>query len=124
MKTTDFAINRVFSLIKASAITSPVYKLSKPTDTVNSEYIVLNALPISEGVLQKCRVNVNYHVKDLKPGIPDLGKLETGTAQLMTTLQEVPEKGIIIDFESQEYHCEPQLNEHFSNIRLSVKIIN
>ena len=124
MKTTDFAINEVYRLISASTIETPVYKLTKPSKKKESQYIVLNALPISDGVLQKCRVNVNYHVKDLASGIPDMATLETGTASLMGLLQDVPAKGIIIDFESQEYFRESQLEEHYSNIRLSVKIIN
>lgn len=124
MKTTDFAINRVFGLIKDSDLTQPVYKLVKPDNKSHAEYIVINSLPISEGVLQKCHVNVNYHVKDKTTGIPDLRKLETGTASLMTLLEDVPATGIIINFESQEYFREDELNEHYSNIRLSVKIVN
>lgn len=124
MKTTDFAINRVYSLIKASELTQPLYRLVKPDKKNHVEYIVINALPISEGVLQKCRVNVNYHVKDHSSGIPDLKKLEAGTATLMGILEDVPATGIIVNFESQEYFREDELNEHYSNIRLSVKIVN
>lgn len=125
MKTTDFAINEVYSILtEAAGFETTVYKLTKPSKKKESQYIVLNALPITSGVLQKCRVNVNYHVKDLTSGIPDMATLETGTATLMGLLQDVPAKGIIIDFESQEYFCESQLEEHYSNIRLSVKIIN
>lgn len=123
MKTTDFAINKIYSLLSGAVIV-PVHKLTKPTKEADPEYIVVNALPISEGVLQKCHVNVNYHVKDKAPGIPDVEKLESGTATLMNILQTVSETGILIDFESQEYHRESPLNEHYSNIRLSVKIIN
>ena len=124
MKTTDAAINRVFSLIKASAIKLPVYKLTKPTDVSASEYIVINALPISAGVMQKCTVNVNYHVKNLKSGMPDLSKLETVTASLMSLLQEDSGQRILIDFESQEYFREDEIGGHYSNIRLKVKIVN
>lgn len=124
MKTTDFAINKVFSLIKASSFGKPVYKLTKPSKTSVTEYVALNALPIGPGTLQKCYVNVNYHVKDLSSGMPDFAKLEAGTATLMTFLESVTESGILIDFEQQEYFREDALGEHYSNIRLSVKIIN
>lgn len=125
MKTTDFAIDKVYSILAAeTGVQTPAYKLTKPSKNTDSEYIVINALPISDGVLQKCRVNVNLHVKDLASGIPNMQTLETGTASLMTLLQEVTENGIIIDFESQEYFRESQLGEHYSNIRLSIKIIN
>lgn len=124
MKTTDFAINEVYRLISGSAITTPVYKLTKPTKKKDSGYIVLNALPITPGVMQKCYVNVNYHVKDLSPGMADTSALQTGTIALMSLLENVPAKGIIIEFESQQYYSESQLEEHYSNIKLSVKIIN
>lgn len=124
MKTTDAAINEVYRLISVSSVETPVYKMTKPSRKVDTEYIVLNALSITSGVLQKCYVNVNLHVKDLSPGMADMVKLQDGTSALMTLLQDVPAKGIIIDFEMQEYHRESQLEEHYSNIRLSVKIIN
>jgi len=124
MKTTDFAIQRVFSLIKDSEITLPVYKLTKPDKKSHLQYIVINALPISEGVLQRCYVNVNLHVRNLTSGMPDLKKLEEGTAVLMALLEDVPATGIIINFEQQAYLREDSLNEHYSNIRLSVKIVN
>lgn len=124
MKATDFAINEVYRLISGSAIATPVYKLTKPSKKKDTEYIVLNALPISSGILQKCYVNVNYHVKDFSPGMADMVTLQDGTKALMDLLENVPAKGIIIDFESQEYFKETQLEEHYSNIRLSVKIIN
>lgn len=125
MKTTDTAINQVHAILTGSGgVSVPVYKLSKPTGKKESEYIVLNALPITHGVLQKCRVNVNYHCADLKPGIPDMEKLEDMTSDLMALLTIVSTTAILIDFESQEYHRESQLNEHYSNIRLIVKIIN
>lgn len=124
MKTTDYALQKVYSLIKASEFQKPTYKLTKPSKKSHAEYIVLNALPIGPGVLQKCYVNVNYHVKDLSSGMPDLAKLEAGTTTLMTFLEEVTETAILIDFESQEYFREEALGEHYSNIRLSVKILN
>lgn len=122
MKTTDLAINKVFSKVKP-AFLIPVYKYEKPTSKTDTEYIVINSLPINSDVMQKCRVNVNYHVKDKTPGILNEEKLVSATAAIMAVI-EVAEKGWIIEFESQEYHGEPQLNEHYSNIRLSVKIIN
>jgi len=124
MKPTDFAIDEVYRLINGSVITTPVYQQTKPTKKKDAEYIVLNASSISTGVMQKCYVNVNLHVKDLSPGMADMDKLKSGTNALMTLLQDVPAKGIIIEFDGQEYHRESQLEEHYSNIRLSVKIIN
>jgi len=122
MKTTDVAIDKVYLLLKGKI--DNVYKLRKPTKSSHTNYVVINSLPISSGVLQKCYVNVNYHVKDLISGLADMKTLRTGTDLLMTNLQLYQEKGMIIEFENQQYFSESQLDEHYSNIRLSVKIIN
>lgn len=122
MKTTDTAISSVYTLL--SGMNKPLYKLEKPAKNVHTEYIVVNSLPINSGVLQKCYVNVNYHVKDLSPGIPNMTLLESATASLMVILTSNSSSGILIDFESQEYIKEESLNEHYSNIKVSVKIIN
>jgi hypothetical protein len=42
----------------------------------------------------------------------------------MALLTEVSDIGILIDFESQEYIQEKELGEHYSNIRLFIKIIS
>lgn len=125
MKTTDFAINQVYSILTGTGgVEIPVYKLLKPTKEAESEYIVINSLPIGYGVMQMVVVNVNYHVDDLAPGIPDMATLETGTETLMGLLATVHETGILIDFENQEYIPEPGIDETYSNIRLKVKIVN
>jgi len=123
MKTSDHAIDKVYDILNA-ATGIGIFKLTKPSKRTDSEYIVINSLPMGPGVLQKCPVNVNYYVSDMQPGTPDLDKLETGTEQFMTVLEDVSETGLHIDFESQEYFREPGQDKHYSNIRLSVKLIN
>jgi hypothetical protein len=126
MKTTDYAVNYVYSILKEhdSGIDYPVYKYRKPTQSTHTAYIVINALPISAGVLQTTRVNVNFHCADTFDGVPDTVTLEEATSDLMALLTEVSDIGILIDFESQEYIQEKELNEHYSNIRLFIKIIS
>ena len=125
MKTTDVAIDYVYGLITGStAIDVPVFKLVKPTLQKLNEYIVINSLGINSGVMQKTYVNVNYHVADKAPGIPDTEKLVEVTHELMALLESVSTNGLLIDFESQEYHSEAQIKEHYSNIRLNIKLIN
>lgn len=123
MKTTDIAINKVYSILKTGNV-KPLFKWLKPTNKKAPEYTVINALPVGDGVIQKCRVNVNFHAKDLNAGIPDIETLETATATIMGLVQEVAQRDIVIEFESQQYIKEPQLEEHYSNIRLSVKMLN
>lgn len=129
MKTQDTAVNAVYAILKGdSGVTPPVYKYTKPTYTTPSAFYVLNALPITNGVMQQVYVNVNYYAKDIGDGIPDIVALQDATSAVMTLLQEADGDllgtGYLIDFESQEYHREPDINYHYSNIRLSVKLVN
>jgi hypothetical protein len=127
MKTQDTAINYIYGLMTDSGATHDVdrvFKWLKPAKEKLSEYIVINALPVTSGVLQLVRVNVNFFCKDAYDGVPDTERLEAVTADLLTDLEQVDGDDIMIDFESQEYIREPQTGFHFSNIRLNVKMIN
>jgi len=125
MKTQDTAVNYVHDILMGTeGLGLPVYKYTKPTTITPDEFLVINALPISAGVLQMVVVNVNYYVRDKQPSLPDIEKLECKTADIMTLLQEVSVIGIMIDFESQEYHRETSIDYHYSNVRLKVKLIN
>jgi hypothetical protein len=131
MKTQDTAINYIYTILTDSdGVQVPVYKYTKPTNVTPDEFVVLNALPISAGVMQRVIVNVNYYCANIDPanGLPDIETLECRTASLMTLLQEVTavsdSVGYHIDFESQEYHREATINMHYSNVRLNIKLFN
>ena len=126
-KTTDYIIGIVYSLL--GSITVPKYLKTKPTKSTADEYVVINSLPINANVMQKCYVNVNYHVKDIDGGTsigltPDDTKLAAGTALALAALKKVTTTAYLIDFESQETIREEQLGEHYSNLRFSFKNIN
>jgi len=129
MKTQDIAVNAVVNLIMDQDWGIWVYKYTLPTFNTTSfpmpdEFIVVNALPISAGIMQSCRVNVNFYVKDKAAGIPDIDRMEEVTGWITDLLDEVDATLMMIDFESQEYHREHQLSMHFSNVRIHVKLIN
>ena len=125
MKTQDTAVNYVYEILMGTeGLGLPAYKYTKPTVVTPDEFLVINALPITAGILQMVVVNVNYYVKDKLSSLPDIEKLECKTADIMTLLQEVSVIGIMIDFESQEYHRETSIDYHYSNVRLKVKLIN
>lgn len=130
MKTSLTAINKVFSVLKsAGGLSISVFKQTKPTDKHLKEYTVINALPINSDVMQACIVNVNYHTKDLKAGYPDNERLDLTSSSIIALLDGVVDQSnssidILIDYQSQETIREEALNEHYSNIRFSVKIIN
>lgn len=128
MKTTATAINAVFANLKAG-LEVPIFKYTNPTPKKVDEYVIINSLPISADIMQKCTVNVNYHVKDLSVGIPDIEKLEAGTESVLGLIEEVVNResefmDILIDYESQEMLRDEPLKEHYSNIRFTVRIIN
>jgi len=120
--TSDHVVGIVYGLL--SSITKPKYLTTKPTLPIVPEYVVVNALPIDSNVLQRCIVNVNYHVKDIASGVPDLTKIEAGSNVVINLLQKVSTTGYLIDYEGQETIREDSLGEHYSNLRFSVKFIN
>ena len=124
-KTTDYVIDITYSLL--GSITKPKYRKTKPSQSTASEYVVINSLPINANVMQKCYVNVNYHVKDIDGGpgvglIPDDTKLSAGSALVLAALKKVSTTSFLIDFEGQETIRED--GEHYSNLRFSFKNIN
>ena len=126
-KTTDYVMSIIYLLL--GSISKPKYIKSRPTDSTDSEYIVINSLPINANVMQKCYVNVNYHVKDIDGGpniglIPDEDKIEAGSQSVLSILKKVSTTSYLIDFEGQETIREEQLGEHYSNLRFSFKNIN
>jgi len=127
MKTTSVAVNKVYSILKQlGGLSCPVYKYTKPTTLTLAEYAVVNSLPITGGVLQICRVNVNFHVKDLADGIPNVARLEIQSTFIMGLIEQVNDNalGIYIDIEDQNIEQSEKPGEHYSNFRLVVKILN
>lgn len=123
-KTTDYIIAIVYQLL--GSITKPKYLKSVPAkqNSTEKEYVVINALPVNANVMQKCYVNVNYHVKDIEEGTPDSAKLEAGSVAVLAILKKVTTTTYLIDFESQETIPERERGEHYSNLRFSFKYIN
>lgn len=121
-KTTDYIVSLVYGLL--SSISKPKYLITKPSTSTAAEYVVINSLPINADVMQKCYLNVNYHVKDIAEGVPDVVKMAAGSALVLTALNTVSTTGYLIDFESQEIIREDTLGEHYTNLRFSVKFIN
>jgi hypothetical protein len=126
-QTTDYVIGIVYSLL--GSITKPKYLKTKPSKSAAPEYVVINSLPINANVMQKCYVNVNYHVKDVDGGpgigfIPDAVKLEAGSTLVLAALKQVSTTNYLIDFEGQETIREEGFGEHYSNLRFSFKNIN
>ena len=117
-------VDTVYGLL--STLTVKRYQHTKPSNAKDSEYIVINALPVPAGVMQVGYVNVNYFVKDINPGVPDITKLQAGEERVIALLKKVTasDKTYMIDIESQETFREESAGEHYSNLRFSFKFIN
>ncbi len=126
-KTTNDIVTTVFTLL--SSISTAKYKNSKPTLAQPDEYIVINTLGVNADVMQKCRVNVNCHVKDINQGqgvgfVPNDTRLKALTESVLSILKKVSTTTYLIDFEGQETIRENSINEHYSNLKFSFKQIN
>lgn len=123
-KTTDEIIKIVEGLL--GSISKPKYLKESPQDLspLVREYVVINSLPINADVMQKCYVNVNYHVKDIGPGRYDYTTLASASQMIITALDHYTASSYMIDFESQETIGEAERGEHYSNLRFSFKYIN
>lgn len=123
-KLTGYVVGIVYGLL--STITVPKYRHHRPAETKDPQFVVINCLPIDANVLQKCFVNVNYHVRDISPGIPDETKLDTGAAAVLALLKEVTatNKTYMIDFEGSQTFQEQGQEEHYINLKFSFKNIN
>jgi len=73
------AVNRVYLDLKGLdlSLEGGIYQFSKPLRIQEDEFIVINTLPVLETALQVAHVNVNVFVRDIEPGTPNNGRLET-----------------------------------------------
>lgn len=120
----------VYSVLNPGLLV-PVYKDTKRDDETPDEYVVIMARSITGGLMQVCHIDVNYHVKDLAPGIPNIEKREAGETAVISLLHGVDDyqADINIHIELDEKFAQQTvrneaLNEHYSNIRFIVRIIN
>jgi hypothetical protein len=103
----------------------PVYKYARLSHASGS-YIVVNALPIGSGMLQKCTANVNIYCDDIFPGSPDAVKLTDMTNAVIGALDNSQnmEGDVLIYFQQQCVFRDEELKSHYSNIRFDIRLIN
>lgn len=71
MRTTLDAISIIFKVLKqdvSSQISGDIYKLVRPLNSVKED-IIINALPVSEGLLQELALNINCYVPDIEVNV-------------------------------------------------------
>ena len=121
-KLTDYAIQQVVTLLTSVSIQK--YKHTRPESPVPEQFIVINAFSVGSGPLQKFVLNVNCHARNLSGGVIDTLKLNDMSQSVLNLIEDYNSTTMLIDFESQEIIQEASLNEHYSNLKFSLKIIN
>lgn len=128
------AKNNIYQLLNVPGVTDavPVYIDVKPTGNDDTVYIVVKSLTISGGQLQDGVVMVNIHAKNVEATVngqpetnfPDNIKLK----QLQDLVIPIIEDGLINDMGTEIQAItlldEPDLKEHFLNIRVLIHYIN
>lgn len=120
MKLSSDVVDQVYILL--NSLSTKRYKDCKPTAATDSEYIVINALPMPSGRIQISHFNVNCHVKDLGAGIPNRVRLDSIANSVLMILEQVSIPSFLIDIEKQELFREDSLGEHYMNLRFSIVI--
>ncbi len=121
--TDKHAIQAVYNQIKGLSLGLNLYKHSSPEDCPD-EYIVINTLPIGSGIIQKCIVNVNIHIKDIEPGKADTVRLDQLTEIVVNHFEEAVSENIYMYYQQQKTFAESALKKHYSNIRIEVIMLN
>ena len=124
MKTVMDAVNYVYGLVKTLGLST--FKL---TSSGSGERIVVNSLPMTGDILQRCYVNVCGFVPDIKipdgapvPNTKRLAEVESLIVNLVTS--HVNSGDIHIYIESQGVERNPSFDEHFVNVKLKVNLKN
>lgn len=124
MKTPTTAVNYVYGLVKDLGL--PAFK---HTSSGDGERLVVNSLPVTGFILQRCYVNVNGFVPDIQVAgsspVPNTKRLEAVEKLLTDFLGEHVNSGDVhIYVESIGVERNMAMDEHFVNVKLKVNLIN
>jgi hypothetical protein len=126
VKTVNDILEAARTRLKGVLGTIPVGKMAKPV-SATSEYVVVNSLPVTTGILQKGVVNINIHVKDFVEGanlIPNHERIDAITKLVVPAFDNVSANGISYEVESMHVEEEEVLKEHYQNVRVKFNVIN
>lgn len=121
-KLTDTVVQQVVTLLTSVSVQK--YKHTRPESPAPAQFIVINAFSVGSGPLQKFVLNVNCHARNLSGGVIDTLKLNDMSQSVLNILEDYNSTSLLIDIESQEIIPEAQFNEHYSNLKFSLKSIN
>lgn len=124
MKTPTDAVNFVYALIDDLGI-----EVFKHTSTGKGERIVVNTLPLTGDILQRCYVNVNGFVPDIQVSnstpVPNTKRLEEVEELIVNVFKNHTNSGDIhLYIESVGVERNTSFDEHFINVKLKVNLKN
>ncbi|MCF2498400.1 hypothetical protein [Dyadobacter chenhuakuii] len=134
MKTALDQDTEIFKLLSVPGITSmisgAIYKEGRPSDS-ELEDLVINTITTGDGTRQFGVSNVNIYVKDISALIGGKQQFLANTARLITLtnlvkplLEETDGDDFALWIESTRIVKEPEINQHFINIRIEFQFIN
>lgn len=128
--TTYDVIDAIYGEVLTIFPAYPIYKREKEDEKKFDFWIVINSLPIVDvessqdiSLLQTVSVNVNIHIIDLEKGKPDHVKLKADTKTLVDALPFML-SGIHVYFGRENVIRETDKMSHYSNIQLTVNLLN
>lgn len=129
MKTAIDIVDELYSLL--DGIPVDVFADVRPDDH-KTECIVLKSLPITGAQLQTGIVNVNIHVPNLKTtiqnqpskSIPNRIRIKEIADQVTSIIEDAAINNTVTGIENITLLGEPDLNEHFLNIRVRINSAN
>lgn len=127
----DTAVYRLLNIPAVTgAITGAIYKGNRPADSI-LEDIVINTITLGDGTRQHGVANVNIYVPDIATTIGGKQQFLTNTARLITLanivkplLEETDGDDFVLWIDSTQIIDEPEIKQHFMNIRLEVQMYN
>jgi len=112
-----------------AAITGGIYVLGERPDDSEAEDIVINNLFLSHDIPQTGTSNINIHVADMKLKIrgkaqrkADVERIRTITALVIKAVKAANIPGITIRISTETVVKEPNINQHYNNIRVEWNI--
>jgi hypothetical protein len=136
MKTVIDLVDDTYSLLDVpevySAMASGDIFLDSKPDGYTGECIVINSLPVTGDQLQKAVVNVNIYAPNLKLAIngqpdnsqPNRKRLKAIADVVIPILTDAIINNTVTRVQNVTMIREPELNEHFINIRVETNSIN
>ncbi len=125
MRYSDEAITQIIQII-SSVSDLTIFPYSRQT-TEDDSFIVVNTLSLSNGVLQKSVINVNIHTKDIQ-GYINNAFLNAEKRKVIEAFEEhKPTNEDYLDFHFQAEggtFQEPEINEHYVNLRFEYYLLN